>query len=97
MEFKTAMAKAIDEADTCLTLKILTREDNLVFHSEWDNLNKILTNVTGWNVVNSVVRIMLQEKRKEILPSSKQPQPMLDRTKEQNLKTNCPSTKSTVI
>ena len=97
MELKTAMAKAIDEADTCLTPKILTREDNLVFHSELDNLDKILTNVTGWNVVNSVVKIMLQEKRKEILSSSKQPQPMLDKTKEQNLKTNSPSTKSTVI
>ena len=39
----------------------MTGEDNTVFHSEWDNLNKVMTNVTGNNVVNSAAGIMLQE------------------------------------
>ena len=33
----------------------------LVFHIEWDSLNKINTNLTGSNVVNSPAGIMLQE------------------------------------
>ena len=36
-------------------------EGNLVFHCEWDNLNKIKTNVFGNNVVNSAGGIMIQE------------------------------------
>ena len=32
-----------------------------VFHVEWDNLNKITTNVHGSNVVNSTGGIMIQE------------------------------------
>ena len=39
----------------------MTGEGNLIFHSEWDNLNKIMTNVHGSNVVNSAGRIMIQE------------------------------------
>ena len=61
LELETGMAKAMDEAVTYLTPQIVTGKDNLVFHSEWDNLNIILTNVTGPNVVNSAAGIMLQE------------------------------------
>ena len=84
------MAKAIDEADTYLTPQIVTGKDNLVFHSEWDNLNKILTNVTGSNVVNSAAG-MLQEQKKETTCSAKQPRPMLDRSKERSLKLERPT------
>ena len=80
------MAKAMDEAVTYLTPQIVTGKDNLVFHSEWDNLNNILTNVTGPNVVNSAAGIMLQEQKKETTSSAKQPRPMLNRSKERSLK-----------
>ncbi|KAI4813981.1 hypothetical protein KUCAC02_003199 [Chaenocephalus aceratus] len=53
MELETAMAKAFDEMSTNLTPQIITGEGNTVFHSEWDNLNRITTNVHGSNVVNS--------------------------------------------
>ena len=69
LELETAMAMAIDEADTYLTPQIVTGESNVVFHSEWDNLNQILTNVSGSNVVNSAAGIMLQEQKKEITRS----------------------------
>ena len=68
-------------ADTYLTPQIVTGKDNLVFHSEWGNLNKILTNVTGPNVVNSEAGIMLQEQKRKATFSAKQPRPMLGRSK----------------
>ena len=55
------MAEQIEATNTHLTPKIITEESNLVFHNEWDNLNKIKTNVTGNNLVNSAAGIMLQE------------------------------------
>ena len=85
------MAKAIDEAGTYLTPQIVTGKDNLVFHSEWDNPNRILANVTWPNVVNSAAGIMLQEQKKETMSSAKQPRPMLGRSKEQNLKLEQPT------
>ena len=39
----------------------MTGEGNEVFHLEWDNLNKITTNIHGSNVVNSTGGIMTQE------------------------------------
>ena len=41
----TAMAKT-----TLLTPQITTGKGNLLLHCEWDNFNKILTNVHGSNV-----------------------------------------------
>ena len=90
LELETAMAKAIDEADTYLTPQIVTGKNNLVFHSEWDNLNKILASVTGPNVVSSAAEIVLQEQKKEATSSAKQPRPMLGRSKERSLKPDQP-------
>ncbi|KAG1651612.1 hypothetical protein GQR58_026883 [Nymphon striatum] len=61
LEVETALAEAIDEVSSSLTPQITTGEDNEVFHVEWDNLNKITTNVHGSNVVNSTGGIMIQE------------------------------------
>ena len=55
------MAKALEETSTYLTHQIVSADGNEVFHSEWDNLNKIHTNITGSNVVNSAADIILQE------------------------------------
>ena len=55
------MAKALEETSTCLTPEMVSGDCNKVFHHELDNLNKILTNVTASNVVNSTAGIMLQE------------------------------------
>ena len=61
LELETAMNKAIDEVSTNLTPQIIIGEGNALFHCEWDNLNKVLTNVHGSNVVNSAGGIMIQE------------------------------------
>ncbi len=65
MELETAMAKAFDDISTHLTPQIITGEGNTVFHSEWDNLNGITTNVHGSNVVNSAGGIMIQESEEQ--------------------------------
>ena len=91
LELKTAVAKAVDEADTYLIPQIVTGKGNLVFHNEWDNLNKILTNVTWPNIVNSAAGIMLQEQKKETTSSPKQPRPMLNRSKEEIIKCDRPA------
>jgi len=60
LELETVMAKAIDEVSTYLIPQIITGEGNAIFPCEWDNLNKILTNVHGSNVVNSADGRMIQ-------------------------------------
>ena len=61
LELETALAKALDDVSTSLTPQIITGEGNEVFHLEWDNMNKITTNINGSNVVNSTGEIMIQE------------------------------------
>ena len=81
-ELETAIAKAIDENQEYITPEILGAEHNLVFHSEWDNLNKVLTNVTGSNIVNSAGGIMLQEVSESSTPASKKlPKSSRDKTR----------------
>ena len=90
LELETAMAKAIEEADPYLTPQIVTGDDNIVFHSEWDNLNKIKTNITGCNAVNSAAGIMLQEYKQGATPSIDRTHPLTKRTKERSLKIDAP-------
>ena len=59
LEVETSLAEALDNTSTHLTAHIVIGDSNLVFHSEWDNLNKITTNLKGSNVVNSAAGIML--------------------------------------
>ena len=61
LELETALANALDDVLTSLTPQIITCEGNNVFHLEWDNLNKITTNIHGSNVVNSTGGIMIRE------------------------------------
>ena len=61
LEVETALAEALDNSSTHLTSHIVIVDSNLVFHSEWVNPNKITTNLTGSNVVNSAAGIMLQK------------------------------------
>ena len=67
LELETALAKAVNEVSSFLTPQIITGEGNKVFHLEWDNLNKITTNVHGSNTVNSVgISASDQNKYKEL-------------------------------
>ena len=60
-DFGLEIETALDEVSTTLPPQIVTGEGNKVFHLEWDNLNKITTNIHGSNVVNSTGGIMIQE------------------------------------
>ena len=91
LELETAMAKAIEESDTYITPQIVTGDDNVVFHSEWDNLNKIKTNITGSNVVNSAAGIMLQERKQGATPSTDRTGPQVKRNKKRSLQIDAPA------
>lgn len=92
LEMETAMAKAIDEVSTFLTPSIITGDGNEVFHSEWDNLNKITTNVYGSNIVNSAGGIMVQETKPGATNNQEQSLPRYDRTMDRRLKVDPPET-----
>ena len=63
LEVETALAEAL--GNTHLTPHIVVGDSNLV---TWDNLNKITTNLTGLNVVNSASGAMLQEVKHGLQP-----------------------------
>ena len=85
------MAKALEEVSTHLTPQIITGEDNVVFHMEWDNMNKLTTNIHGNNVVNSTGGIMIQEVKSDVDPSSRaRTFPVYDRSKTRSLKSDVP-------
>ena len=86
------MASALEETSTYLIPQIDNGDCNEVFHSGWDNMNKILTNVTASNVVNNASSIMLQEvKSNNESNSSERTLPAAKRNKEPSLNVDTPS------
>ena len=61
LQYENAIAKALADASTSLTPQIVAGEENDVFHCEWDNLNKITTNVHAFNMINHPGGITIQE------------------------------------
>ena len=51
LQSENAIAKALADASTSLTPQIVTSEETDVFHCEWDNFNKITTNVHVNNMI----------------------------------------------
>lgn len=95
LELETSLTKAIAEVSTSLTPQIITGEGNDVFHLEWDNLNKVMTNIHGSNVVNSTGGIMIQEVKPGFdTTNSGQDRkiPLYKRTKSRSLKVGTPET-----
>ncbi len=92
LELETALAKAQDDVSTYLTPQIVTGEGNVVFHCEWDNLNKTTTNVYGNNIVNSAGGIMLQEIKPGLASSKARLLPILDKSQQRSLKVDTPDT-----
>ena len=79
-------AEAVNEVSTLLTLHIITGDDNVVIHSEWDNLNKITTSIHGKNIVNSAGGIILQECKPGSSTDKTRTLPLFDHTKRRSLK-----------
>ncbi|XP_069136919.1 uncharacterized protein [Argopecten irradians] len=85
LELETAVAKATDAVSTNITPSIVTGDANEVFHSEWDNLNKITTNVHESNIINSAGGIIIQETKPDVDVSHHRTLPTFNRTKERRL------------
>ena len=62
LELETVLAKAQVEVSTYQKPQIVTREGNIGFHCEWDNLNRTTTNVHDNTIVNSSGGIMRTNK-----------------------------------
>lgn len=92
LELETALAKAMDEVSTHLTPQIVTGKGNIVFHCEWDNLNKTTTNVLGNNIVNSAGGIMLQEVKPGFESNKVRKLPVIDKSHQRSLKVDTPET-----
>lgn len=92
LELETAMAKALDEVSTYRTHQIVTGEGNLVFHCEWDNLNKTTTSVHSTNIVNSAGGIMVQEVKPGFESNKVRMLPIIDKSKQRSLKVDTPET-----
>ena len=80
LELETALANALDEVSTYVTPQIVTGQGNLLFHCEWDNLNKTTTNVHGSNIVNSAGGIMIQEIKPGFENINTRRLPVMDKT-----------------
>jgi len=93
LEIETALAKALDEVSTSLTPQIITGEGNDVFHLEWDNMNRITTNIHGSNVVNSTGGIMIQEVKPGFHATNRdRTLPLFERSKAHTQKVDMPKT-----
>ena len=66
IELDNAMDMALEGVSSLVTPQIVKRENNEVLHMEWDNLNKITTNIHGNNVVNHTGGIMIQEVKRDV-------------------------------
>ena len=69
-------------------------EGNVLFQSEWDNLNKITSNIHGTNVINSAGPggIMMPETKANCDVTQERILPVLQRAKERSLGTEIPPT-----
>ena len=92
LELETAIAKALDDVSTTLTPQIIKGEGNEVFHFEWDNMNKITTNIHGSNVVNSTAGIMIQEVKSGFSATDERVHPVYKRDTKRSLKVDTPET-----
>jgi len=61
LDMEIALNASLANDSTHIAPNIVIGEANSVLHVEWDNLNKMLTNIHGNSIVNSTGGIMIQE------------------------------------
>ena len=93
LEMETALAKASAEQSLNVTPQIFICEAKKVFHMEWDNLNKITTNVHGNNLVNRTAGTMIREVRPEFAKRASRSRtlPIYKHKKSRSLKVDFPA------
>ena len=92
IKLDTAIPYALKEVNTYWMPQTVSGESNEVFHNEWYKLNKILTNVTGSNTVNSAAGIMLHEVKGDTGSTSEGTLPTAATSIERRLKVDAPTT-----
>jgi hypothetical protein len=90
MELETAIAVALDQTSSLLTRRIVKSPGNILFHSEWDNFNQILTGIHGKPAFNTSAGIMLQEATESEEVSVSANLPAIPRTKQRSLNMDSP-------
>lgn len=62
LELETALAQAVDETSSLLSTQIIRSPDApSVFHSEFDNFDQLLNNLTGMDSIHTAHGIMMQD------------------------------------
>ena len=56
----------LEDESSLVICQIVIGEKNEVFHMDWDNLNKVTTNIHGNNVDNHTGCIMIQKINRDI-------------------------------
>ena len=77
---------------TYLTPQIICGPGKKVFHTDWDNLNRVTTNVTGSNVVNATGGMMFKEVEEGYTPGTERFLPQFSRKDTKNHKPDVPET-----
>ena len=90
VELETAVAAALDQTSSILTPRIVKSPENVVFHSEWDNFNQLLTGLHGRPAFNTAAGIMLQEAERSERTQTHINPISVSRTRERTLKLNSP-------
>ena len=93
LELETAIAQATEEVHTLLSTQIVQNQSfSAVFHSEFDNFDQLLNNLTGMSSIHTTHGIMLQEIKGSVsdLNDSLPTIPSVSRTHERSLKVQSP-------
>lgn len=61
LQLESSTDCVLQDISNFLTSQIIIGEGNLVFHTEWENINKFTTNNLGISIVNSIAGIILQK------------------------------------
>ncbi|XP_033936002.1 LOW QUALITY PROTEIN: uncharacterized protein [Pseudochaenichthys georgianus] len=92
LELETALAKVLDKVSSYRTPAIVIGEGNMVFHCEWDHLNKTTPSVHGSNIVTSAGGIMVQVVKPGFESNKVRMLPVIDKSQQRSLKVNTPET-----
>ncbi|KAI4825963.1 hypothetical protein KUCAC02_021622 [Chaenocephalus aceratus] len=92
LELEIALAKVLDKVSSYRTPAIVIGDLNMVFHCEWDNLNKTTPSVHGSNIVNSAGGIMVQVVKPGFESNKVRMLPVIDKSQQRSLKVNTPET-----
>ena len=91
VELETAIATVLEQKSSLLNANIVKGPGNIVFHSEWDNFDKLLTGIHGRPSVHTAAGIMLQEATGSHSTAEDSTQPSIPKTRKRSLHLDSPA------